>query len=962
MANGPLGQVLRHLCRWSAARSEDASDGGLLTRFLTQHDQAAFSELVRRHGPVVLGVCRRHLPNAQDAEDAFQATFLILAQKASSVGKRESVGSWLYGVALRTALKARTAAARRRAHEREASAMAPVEPPNASWDELRPLLDGELGRLPEKYRAPVILCYLEGKTNEEAARLLGWPVGTLKTRLVQARDLLRQRLSQRGVALSATALAALLAKQAVAAVPSTLADATSEAALQMILGNGAASAEVAALVKGVSRSMLMQKLQVVAAGLLAIALLGAGAVGLVASNAAPPEVARQALAAPSTEEPKADAEPLPAGAVARLGTTRLRHAGQIESTAISPDGSLLASGGQEGIVRLWDVSTGKPVREFSIKGDGSASSKVLETDGYRRVVSLGQIAMVYPALPSLAFSPDGKTLAAACADTTIHIWDVATGKRTQQLKGHKNAVLSVAFAGDSKTLASCAFDRTIRLWDAVAGKELKTFPEEKIIPLMVAITPDGSTLAAWSGQELALFDCAQGKEKARFPVQVNATHHTYGVFSSFGVVMTGIKGLALAPDGKKVAAWTAQQKSTIYSLPEGKEVRSIPAGGAVSFSADGKTLVTAGDAETNRVRLWDVENGKERATIDSNYSGRLEFAGLTRDGKTLAAHGTDHLLRLYDVETRKERLAGTGHSAGIICMAATPDGKLLASGDVTGVICLWDPTALKELRRIEVHGLQRLILSGDGKRLVSNSGGQLKLWDTADGTLVCDLKEPPEPDHGPIMLVERGGPPAPFSLAVSIDGKTLATSQGDVLNLWELATGKHLRKFPKSTNGGFGTLVYSPDGKTLAAGSNKDFTLWEVATGKERAQLNLDKLTGGAAVFSPDGRSLATASPFDKHVRLWDVGSAKELRQWPGAGAANNPAGLAFTTDGKALASVGADEAIHIWDVSSGKELGLLRGRQGNCGGLVVLGSKTLVTGGADTSLLLWDLNKALGK
>ncbi len=174
------------------------SDRQLLEKFVHHREEAAFAALVRRHGPMVLGVCRRMLRHSHDAEDAFQATFLVLAEKAQHLRRPERLANWLYGVAYRTALHARQRAAHRSRLEREAAAMsAPISDPEFESQELRRILDEELHRLPEKYRAPLVLCYLEGKTNEEAARLLGWPVGSMSYRLARGRDLLRQRLETR---------------------------------------------------------------------------------------------------------------------------------------------------------------------------------------------------------------------------------------------------------------------------------------------------------------------------------------------------------------------------------------------------------------------------------------------------------------------------------------------------------------------------------------------------------------------------------------------------------------------------------------------------------------------------------------------------------------------------------------------------------------------------------------------
>src|SRR5262249_54392705 len=207
-----LAQAPRHLLASSpGGGGAELDDGQLLERFVACRDEPAFEALVHRHGPMVLGVCQRLLGNHHDAEDAFQATFMVLAKKAATVRPRGMVGHWLYGVACRTALEARVAAARRRARGKGyAMTRTPATP--IEWDDLRPVLDEELQRLPEKYRAAVVLCELEGKSRKEAARLLGIPEGTLSSRLATARRRLARRLARRGLDLSAAALATLLAR------------------------------------------------------------------------------------------------------------------------------------------------------------------------------------------------------------------------------------------------------------------------------------------------------------------------------------------------------------------------------------------------------------------------------------------------------------------------------------------------------------------------------------------------------------------------------------------------------------------------------------------------------------------------------------------------------------------------------------------------------------------------------
>ena len=261
--------------------SEDMADADLVDHFVRRNDQAAFAALLERHGPMVLGVCRRLLADTHEADDAFQATFLIFLQKARSLRDPASLGNWLYGVAYRVARRARTVAARWRAREREVPEMAAVDSsPDATWDELRPLLDKEIAQLPRKYQAPVVLCYLEGKTYTEAAQILGWAEGTVSGRLARARERLRSRLALRGLALSGALLPVLLSQKGTDIVSPALAAAIRKGALAAVTGQSAAaafSAKVAALAHGTLKALAISKLKVVLFVLGATCALGGGA-------------------------------------------------------------------------------------------------------------------------------------------------------------------------------------------------------------------------------------------------------------------------------------------------------------------------------------------------------------------------------------------------------------------------------------------------------------------------------------------------------------------------------------------------------------------------------------------------------------------------------------------------------------------------------------------------------------
>jgi RNA polymerase sigma factor (sigma-70 family) len=311
-----IAQLVRALCAQGCA---DQSDGQLLSQFLSRRDEAAFVALVRRHGPMVLGVCRRLLGNADDAEDAFQATFLVLVRKAASLTARPVLGDWLHGVARRTALNARRAGARRRAKEQ---AMArPGTQGEAIPDDWLPLLDEELGRLPEHYRLPIVLCDLEGKTRREAAERLGWPEGTVAGRLARGRALLARRLARHGGAASSSCLAAVLAPSAASAcVSEALVYSTARAASLLALGPGAAtaviSARVAALTEGVVRAMFLTKLKSVTCALALTVLVGLGGVALAPGSGPLPAAGAAAPQKGGEAKPDAEAQKL----VGQLGS------------------------------------------------------------------------------------------------------------------------------------------------------------------------------------------------------------------------------------------------------------------------------------------------------------------------------------------------------------------------------------------------------------------------------------------------------------------------------------------------------------------------------------------------------------------------------------------------------------------------------------------------------------------
>jgi RNA polymerase sigma factor (sigma-70 family) len=350
-----MSALLRHVRRLGRP-AVALTDRQLVQRFTAERDEAAFAELVGRHGALVLNVCRRTLRREQDAEDAFQATFLVLAKKAATIRKGESVACWLYGVAWRCAGRLRRDLAQRRRHERSTMPAAVAEAADPSWREVQEALHEELARLPEKYRAPLVLCYLEGRTQSEAARQLGWGEEILRGRVDRGREQLRRRLICRGITLSA----ALLAATVLPTAPASAALVQTTARLTA----GPVRASVAALANAICRGLFIARLRLVmllVAATVAVSAFGyqLAAVGEQAQEDDKPTAAKRIA---EDRQPKTDlyGDSLPEGAVARLGTVRWRRNGGYACLAFSPDGKTLVTGGSS--LQVWDLATGKQLR------------------------------------------------------------------------------------------------------------------------------------------------------------------------------------------------------------------------------------------------------------------------------------------------------------------------------------------------------------------------------------------------------------------------------------------------------------------------------------------------------------------------------------------------------------------------------------------------------------------------
>ncbi len=575
MTSLPTRIVLGHLRRLLHEPTNAPSDRELLLRFAAG-DEHAFATLVHRHGRMVLGVCLRVLDNRADAEDAFQAVFLALARKAEHPGSGSCIGGWLHAVARRAAVKLRTTIARRRILERRAGTR--DHGTTSGQADLREVFDEEVSRLPTKCREAILRCYFHGQTREQAARQLGWSLRTLERRLEQGRQILRERLTARG-----TTLAVLLAL-APAAVPSALADLTVRSVL------GQAPTRVAELAGAILPGLTVFRGKLAFACFLLLVLAAGTALALLPRTDLP---VKAASASPSQRKasPPPFEQPLPQGALARLGTTRFRHGYYLFDVAYSTNGKVLASCGMGRGLCLWDSNTGRllhhisneprPFLAFALSPDGRTvagpSGSVVKLWSVETGKELQVFTGNLEGVSALAFAPKGDVLATGGDDKTIRLWDPGTGREILTLKGHTGPVHRLAFRADGKVLGSASGDGTVRLWDPRAGTTLYVCKGHGKGVFALAFEPAGKRLIS-GGIEgtVRVWDSDTGKQERILASEKQSVH-----------------AIAFAPDGRSIAIGR-MGVILLHDPITGKEQRRWQAAiseiNGLTWSPDGKTL------------------------------------------------------------------------------------------------------------------------------------------------------------------------------------------------------------------------------------------------------------------------------------------------------------------------------------------------------------------------------------
>jgi RNA polymerase sigma factor (sigma-70 family) len=924
--------LLHYLRRLTAPFSKDAGDAELLNRFASQGDESAFAALLARHGPMVFGVCRRVLRNSNDAEDAFQATFLILARKAGSLRRPEALASWLYGTARHLASTARRAESRRR--QRETYSFDSATPPSLvdvlddlSARELLLALDEEMARLPDRYRLPLILCQLEGRTHEEAARLLGWTAGLVKGRLGRGRKRLHERLTRRGLALSGALLALGVSTSASASAAEQLLSATLRAALAFARGQrGGIPASVLALVETNVAALTTAKVKWGLTLLLTVGLgAGTSALFFPLKSENPTEATQEeqtpSTKAGTTKQARTDryGDPLPPGALMRLGTLRFRVP------------TLLGGAYQD----LPDQRTKLVHTESAIRWLESETWKEIDRWVMPRGMKVNNV------------SADGK-LALLSDDKSLQLWDTVSRKRIQTFDYKaEHEQISAFFPPDGKTLLThhgVNYNQTlVRVWDVATRKELwhegvLGFWWDGIYPL--GFQDDGRTLIVRQNKDnrISLRDERTGKVQRSFATMPK----------------DDLRSFRLSPDGKTVMMGTGGQSVRSWNIASGKE--NPPLGGhngqahTFAFSNDSKSVVTGG--EDSFVQVWDWPSGRLRQCIDFG-SGHTGSIGFTPDRQRLeVVIWGEHALRYWDIKTGREvPPRADGHRGAVYGLAFLPSGEIITTA-LDGTIRVWDPASGQTLRHFPtqlVFGATKFSLSADGKTIAVAdmnrpdiqlldvaTGRKLRTIETAlknciciafspAGKLLASTSRPSEPgdrrsamqlwDAATGQEVRRIDDEFCGRLAFSPDGQFLAVKHKNCVIVWTVATRQQYRSIaPKDPRG----LSFSPDGRMLATGSPKDgINLWEVTSAKERLRLKVPvwDCWSETLCFSPDGRYLASAGGVAKTIYLWDTRTGELIHRF--VGHESTPEALAFSADGRVLASASFDTTILLWDVAA---------------------------------------------
>lgn len=693
------------------------------------------------------------------------------------------------------------------------------------------------------------------------------------------------------------------------------------------------------------------------------------------------------------------------------------HSGCVQTVDFSPDSRTILTAGCDGTARLWDTTTGQPIRQIS-HSRGLLFHALFSPDG-KQFVTTGQDGTVriwetatgqeirsFPVINNntafgmARFSSDGKfVLTANGVSFKSQLWEIATGKEVLTLQKHTSVVSDAKFSPDGKLIATAAFGNFAQIWDATTGQARQTLPHPDGGVTDMHFSADSKLLLTGSGDNLGrVWEVATGKEL--FSLRGHNAQINRAIFS---------------PDNKLIVTVSDDTTVRLWDASTGKEINILRGHSAavrdVIFSPDGKLLVTG--SNDNTLIIWDVNSGKQLTVLRGHSGAIAGIAGqsglaFSPDGRYLASASSDGTARLWDWQTiSRQRILLSGHTNPVYSAVFSPDGKqvLSASNNITlrksAVLMyhpdetarLWDALTGRQLTTLSGHafGLHNAVFSPDGQTiLTAGSDGTARIWDRASGKELGTLGEENanplvaaaiNPSNNPsqsffvlayqdntLLLSEydfvlpkrtiqlRGHTQPVYGIGWSSDEKQIVTASADgTARIWDSATGTQ-RLVLRGHSAGVNSAAFSPDGKLVVTASNDGTArIWEVSTGKELSALKGHTGPVKQARFSPDNKQIITAGS-DRTARVWEVSTGRELKNLSGHSAALNDA--AFSPDGKTALTASEDGTARMWDLASGKEKIILKGHQGAVNRAVFIpDGKTVVTGGADKTLRFWEVS-----
>jgi WD40 repeat protein/DNA-binding SARP family transcriptional activator len=625
------------------------------------------------------------------------------------------------------------------------------------------------------------------------------------------------------------------------------------------------------------------------------------------------------------------------------------HDGQVWGIAYSRDGERLATGSDDGVVRVWDARTGQelltltghtePLNGVAFSPDGTRLASA-SLDGTARVwdTATGQELLTLightDGLLDVAFSPDGRHLATAGKDQTARVWDAVVGEELLTLTGHERFVMGVTFSPDGRNLATASYDGTARVWELDTGRQLFSLTGHESLVTDVAFSPDGRRLATGSMDSTVIVWNVSNALSQPTPAETALSEGEVSeVEGPAEDLMTPellhtlvghtneLTRLDFSPDSKYLATTSADRQVIVWDLESGEEdLRLVGHGGwttNVAFSPDGQHLATASSDAT--ARIWDWASPSRELLTLAGHTEKINGIVLSPDGSRLATTGLDQVTKIWDPVTGEELLTiseagATPPRFWVHNIAFSPDGTRLTTVAADDSPRVWDAVTGQELASLAGHEapVGHVDFGPDGTRLVTASEDHTaRVWDAATGQQVA-------------VLLGHAAPV--FHAAFSPDGALVATaSEDNTARLWDAATGREMLTLTGHTDWIY-KVVFSSDGTrlvTVPTGFDWAAKVWNVATGEEILTLEGHNDSVWEAAFSPDGTLLATASR-DGTARIWDATTGEALQILTGH--TSTIFDLAFSPDGARLATAGYDAEVRVWDVTSGQELLVLSG------------------------------------